>query len=105
MDNFKVIYQILKYIECSMDYEEFDSEHFTAEEFKISEPRFYNLLKALLDKGYITGIKFVAYIGGEDFVINSPRLTIDGMEYLENNSNMKKIYNILKGIKDITPGI
>ena len=105
MDNFKAIYQILRYIEESMDYEGFDEEHFTAETFKISEPRFYNLLKYLLDKGYITGIKFVSYVGGCDIIITEPRLTIDGLEYLENNSTMKKVYNILKGIKDITPGM
>ena len=34
-----------------------------------------------------------------------PRLTIKGMEFLQENSAMKKIKNGLKDIKDITPFI
>lgn len=33
----------------------------------------------------------------------SPRLTLAGMEYLVNNTMMKKAYRLAKGIKDITP--
>ena len=35
----------------------------------------------------------------------SPRLTIKGMEFLQENSAMEKIKNGLKDIKDVTPFI
>lgn len=33
------------------------------------------------------------------------RITLKGLEYLQENSMMKKVYNAVKGIKDITPGL
>lgn len=105
MDNFKVIYSILKYIEACMDYAEFDEEHFTAKHFGVSEDRFYFLLKTLVDDGYIKGIKCESIKTGNYYVLILPQLTLAGMEYLEDNTMMKKAYRALKGIKNITPGI
>lgn len=103
MDNFKVIYRILKYIQTCMEYEEFDDEGFTAEHFGISQALFLNLLQMLLDAGYITGVKVVTDKLGSELVIIHPRLTLEGMEYLEENTMIKKAYRLLKGIKGITP--
>ena len=36
-----------------------------------------------------------------DLKIIKPKLTIKGMQYLEENSMMKKAYNLLKGIREI----
>lgn len=57
----------------------------------------------LLDAGYITGVKVVTDKLGSELVIIHPRLTLEGMEYLEENTMMKKAYRLLKGIKGITP--
>lgn len=35
-----------------------------------------------------------------DIKIIKPQLTLKGMQYLEENSMMKKAYNLLKGIND-----
>ena len=87
----------------NMDYEEFDEKHFTADFFKISETRFFFLLRALIDDGYITGVKCEEIAGGKMVALISPRLTLAGMEYLVNNTMMKKAYRLAKGIKDIMP--
>lgn len=105
MDNFKIIYKILSYINDCMQYEEFDEEHFTAAHFGISNPLFLNLLKMLIDEEYIKGIRIITDKCGSDFILIEPRLTLAGMEYLENNTMMKKAYRLLKGIKDVTPGM
>ena len=105
MDNFKIIYKILRYINDCMQYEEFDEEHFTAAYFGISNPLFLNLLKMLIDEEYIKGIRIITDKCGSDFILIEPRLTLAGMEYLENNTMMKKAYRLLKGIKDVTPGM
>ena len=39
MDNFKVIYKILKLLEAAMDYDEFDRSQLIPEYFGISENR------------------------------------------------------------------
>lgn len=66
---------------------------------------FLNLLKMLIDEEYIKGIRIITDKCGSDFILIEPRLTLAGMEYLENNTMMKKAYRLLKGIKDVTPGM
>jgi hypothetical protein len=34
-----------------------------------------------------------------------PRITLKGMEYLEENGMMNKVGKFLKGIKEMTPGL
>ncbi len=104
MDNFRVIYRILRYIERSMDCEEFDEEHFTAACFGVTETRFFYLLAALVADGYVVGIRCEEVAAGRYVMLISPQLTLAGMEYLAENTMMKKAYRLAKGIKDITPG-
>lgn len=47
MDNFKLIYRILKYIEACMEYEQFDDDNFTASHFDVSDALFLNILQVL----------------------------------------------------------
>lgn len=106
MGDFSTIYRILKYIEKSMDFEEFDEEHFTASHFGITEARLFYLLQALLEAGYIAGIQCIACGGSQkEVALISPRLTLAGMEYLSENTMMKKAYKVAKGIKDVVPGV
>ncbi|WP_314396366.1 YjcQ family protein [Leptotrichia shahii] len=102
MENFKIIYKILKSIEESMDYEIFDENVISPEYLGVSKERWKALLIELLDNGYIAGIMKVPIMGNRmDLKIIKPKLTIKGMQYLEENSMMKKAYNLLKGIRDI----
>ena len=57
MDNFKIIYRILKILEKSLDYENFDNEMLSPESLDITRERRDALLKMLLDSGYIEGLK------------------------------------------------
>lgn len=52
MDNFKVIYKILKLLEAAMDYDEFDRSQLIPEYFGISENRLDALLVMLQNEGY-----------------------------------------------------
>lgn len=88
-----------------MDYSEFDKDNFTAEHFGVTHDRFYFLVKSLVDAGYIIGVQCEATPTGNYLVLIQPQLTIQGMEYLEENTMMKKAYKLVKGIKDIVPGI
>nr|DAH62216.1 MAG TPA: YjcQ protein [Caudoviricetes sp.] len=106
MDNFKTIYRILSTLEKSMDIEEPDWRCISAERLGVSEARWKSLMQALIDAGYIAGVKAVSTkTDGLEIYLLEPRITLSGLEYLENNTMMKKAYRLAKGIKDITPGL
>ena len=87
-----------------MDFEEFDSEHFTAAQFKISESRWVGLLEMLAENKYIDGVKVSRSATGESFLqFSNVRITLGGLEYLQENSFMKKAMATAKGITDLIP--
>ncbi|MBE6083216.1 MAG: hypothetical protein E7205_11090 [Tissierellaceae bacterium] len=53
MDNFKIIYKILKTLEKAMDYDEFDARLISAETLGVSQNRWEAIMVMLQDEGYI----------------------------------------------------
>ena len=103
MDNFKYIYRILKLLEKSMDLEEFDPELIGYKGFDISKPRWSRIMSMLKEQEYIQGID-VWYSLDQDYPrvkLVIPEITLKGLEYLNENSMMKKVYNAAKGIKEL----
>lgn len=93
LDNFKIIYKILKALEKGMDAEEFNVENISHETLKISYPRWEKTIILLVKAGYIEGVIYTQCSGGYSPKIEkpiTPILTIKGLEYLEENSLMKK---------------
>lgn len=106
MDNFVTIYKILKVLEKAMDFDELDMDLISAKALGISENRRLALLKMLADNGYIEGVHIRETCDGMLLVaMPHPRITLKGLEYLEENSMMKRAYRLAKGIKDVIPGI
>lgn len=105
MDNFKIIYKILKVFEKNLDVEEPDWEDLTPKKLNISEVLWQNLIQMLIKAGYIDGIKITSTATGTYITPINPQITLQGLQYLEENSMMRKAYRLAKGIKDITPGI
>lgn len=105
MDNFKIIYKILKAFEKSLDCEEIDIKEISSEALNISEQRWSRIIKMIVDNGYVEGIRIVSYDGARIPLIKfyNPTITLAGLEYLEENSLMKKAANIAKGISDMIP--
>ena len=104
MDNFKTIYRILSSLEKSMDVEEPDWHCISAQMLGITEQRWMSLMQSLVEAGYVAGIKVVSSKVSREVYLIDPRISLQGLEYLENNTMMKKVYRLAKGIKDITPG-
>ena len=102
MDNLKVVYKVLVGIETFMDSNRFDGTFLEA--LKISEERRNRILQSMIGEGLIDGFERVNYPDGYGFKAIEPRLTIKGMEFLQENSAMQK-KNGLKDIKDVTPFI
>ena len=102
MDNFKAVYKILSALEKAMDYPEFDIDQIGAGRLGVSEERWARYIERMSDVGYIKGVRVYEDITGETRVENNGiRITLKGLEYLQENSIMKKIYNAAKGIKEI----
>ena len=103
MNNFTTIYKILKAIERSMDYEEFDSNLISPESLGITKERRDKLLIEMQEDGYIRNVNCSTYFH-QGTVIHEPikpTITIKGLEYLANNSMMKKASDLIKGAVDI----
>lgn len=107
MEDFRIIYRILKFLQQSMDFEDFDSEGFNAERFGTNPNRFQALLIQLQRAGYIEGLDIVQYIRQPERIEPPmhPKITLKGLEYLQENSMMKQAAAFAKGIKEIVPGI
>ncbi len=103
MNNFTIIYKILKAIESSMDFEEFNEDLISPETLGISKERRDKLLIEMQKEGYISGITVKQYIRQPAFISEpvTPNITIKGLEYLANNSMMKKAAEALKGIVEV----
>lgn len=103
--NFKAIYKILKILESSMDCEMLDIERLRPDVLGITEQRKNAILVMLVNEGFINGLQVHQSIGDTISTISDlskVKITLKGIEYLEENSLMKKVANIAKGIVDIT---
>ena len=106
MSNYSTnIYQILKAIDLSYENQDFNAETtLDLEKLEISQHRLDLILENLSNDGYLTGITVVKFIGGSGIKFNNPKLTTQGILFLENNSNMKKAYSTLKEMRGWIPG-
>ena len=106
MDNFKAVYKFLKALEASMDLDAANVDMFNAEKLGVSQNRWNRYIEMMYDVGYIKGIQITKYVDGTTMVdCDDIEITLKGLEYLQENSIMQKIYKAAKGVKDITPGI
>ena len=106
MDNIRIVYRILKMLEVSMDNEEFDERCISPETLHITEQRLLSILRMLLMAGLIEGIAVDVDSAGHFMVSKGrPRLTLKGLEYLNENSLMQRAMKMAKGIKDSVPGL
>lgn len=106
MDNFKAVYKILTALEKAMDYPEFDIMQIGPEALGVSKERWSRYLEMMADVGYIKGVSIKRDILGELCVdARNVRITLKGLEYLQENTVMRKIYNAAKGITEVIPGL
>ena len=106
MDNFKAVYKILASLERAMDCPAFDIRDVGPDALGVTPERWARYIEMMVDVGYIKGVSVRRDILGETIVEeNGSRITLKGLEYLQENTIMRKIYNAAKGIKEVTPGL
>lgn len=106
MDNFKIIYRILKYLEEHMGEETVAIDRISHECLNISFLRWESLLRMMQEEGYIKGLVYEQTMSDSSphvVLPIRPKITIKGLEYLEDNGLMKKAAETLKTIKAIIP--
>ncbi len=87
-----------------MDYSELDVDRLSPEALGTSLNRRNAILEILLKKGHIDGIAIKKYVDEESNAIlglGNIKITVDGLEYLEDNNLMKKAANLAKGNAEI----
>lgn len=101
-DYFKIIYMILTVLhEYKKSNKKLDLNEIAPETLRIDEAYRNEILEDLLDAGYIKGFKTKKYICGKVLDnLEGIKITMQGIEYLQDNSKMKKVGEILKEAKD-----
>ena len=104
MEQFRIIYRILKTLQQAMDAEEFDRERIGAEALGISDAMWRQLMRLLARNGYVDGVKIIEYDQGDLPIVKytgRPTITLAGLQYLEENSMMRKAMEMAKDIQAI----
>lgn len=102
-ENFKVMYRILKTLDRYKGDEDFDMRSISAETLGVSESVWEQLMIEFARAGYIDGVRYTQTLSDKFPHIAypiTPRITLRGMEYLEENSLMKKAAAVAKGLVD-----
>lgn len=107
MDDFRIIYKILRILQKAMDLEEFDRNRISAETLGLSAPKWNRLMAMLLNEGYITGGETWNSMdcGYPKVMLTRPEITLKGLEYLEENSLMRKAADMAKGIVETATNV
>lgn len=101
MQEFKTIYHILKALLLAMETGELDKDRISSATLNVSENKRRELIILLAEEGYIKGLLHKRYIDGViAYQDDDIKITLKGIEYLEENSMMKKVANLAKGVID-----
>lgn len=98
----EVIQKILEHLDESMDEERISIDPISHEALEISYPRWCRILSMMLSEGLIEGFHEinVSQATFPQFKARKPQITLKGIQYLSDNSNMAKLYRAAKEIKD-----
>lgn len=99
MDNFKAVYRILSALKKAMDLPGFDVQQIGHEALGVTHERWFRYMEMMADVGYIKGVEIQRFITGETSVdARDIRIALKGLEYLQENGIMRKLYKAAKGI-------
>lgn len=105
-DYFVLVYKFLSYLYKSLKCGKIPQEsylHWQTKDFPVEETYFNYVVENLMKDGYIENVLIIPVDGANPIIRidNSIRITPKGIEYLEENSSMKRIATALKEVIDI----
>lgn len=90
-----IVYKLLAYIYECMKREAVPTEAQARELTQANDTMLYAAVEAALSKGLLSGVEIKRYFdGGARLVFSDAMLTLDGAEYLLENSTMQKAANV-----------
>ena len=101
MNDFKIIYRILRYLQLSLDVDDPDMTVIGYKALDMTQAKWSRIMKMLSDAELIDGLSINEMTAQPYPIVNfisATVLTFKGLEYLENNSMMKKAARKLKGV-------
>lgn len=104
MDDFKVIYKILKLLHKNRGREDFDYEQISAKAMGMSFEDWEQLMIELQVNGYIRGLVYDQSLSDKfPHLVEPirPVITLKGIEYLAENGVMNKVKEALRMVGDI----
>jgi len=91
MEKFKLIYQILHFIDRSAGSDEFDAASFSSVHFGVTRNEFLNAIEMLIDAKHIKGVELREAVDWRiDMFMTRPKLTLEGLKYLTTDEIMRK---------------
>lgn len=101
-----VTYKILQYFkECHDNIVRIDPEQLQKIMNNVGSEKFINVLKDLIEKGYVDerafNIDFQNHMTVN--ILETSPITDDGLRYLSENSDMTRLYRLLKEVRDWLP--
>ncbi len=101
MDTLKTAYKILYSLEHKKK-ADYMGELISPAKLDVSEGEWLDVIRSLLDEGYIAGVKIQMDIIGNQMVdIENARITLKGAEYLRENGAMRKFAQIATDVISI----
>ena len=104
-DYYKIIYIILSELfDCKETGKRLNVENVSPERFGIESSYLISIINDLLQEGHIRGVKVHVTKSGR-FIsgYENMEITRQGIDYLSNNTMMKKIYRNIKELRDWFP--
>lgn len=104
-----VMYKILAYLySCMKQGVKPERKHYTydGDVLHIPEQYWAHIIQELVNHGYVSGFTVFNTWGG-DLIIdeNEPKITLEGVEFLHENSSMQKVLRFLQETKSSLPFI
>ncbi len=106
-ENKDIILAILKYLNDSMDDEKIDFSKVNEKSLDVSYPRYCRVLAMMVEEELIYGLAPINIMDNPytQFKPVNPRITLKGIDYLEDNQITKRAYAVLKEIREWVPGL
>jgi hypothetical protein len=106
-DYFVIMYRILAYLyACMKQGEKPDMSTVSFEALGIPESYYNYVMINMIEKQYIKGAAPFKVLGGiEQVKFIDPHITQEGVEFLTENSKMKKTGEFLKSVLEFVPGL
>ncbi len=99
-----VMYKILAYLyACMKDGEKPGSNKYSAAFLGINQPYWSNIMAELANRRLIKGVTVSSTSDGDFIHVGDIRITMEGVEFLMENSMMAKAKEFLMGIKVAVP--